>query len=114
MLGCGGGGELSGGDVGDGVGYLLDYAAVAGEADGDLHSVVEVHRAFIGDGDTGHRGEDAERFDFVIAEAQALHECDAGLLHPSDVVGVVDYAHLVGFVILCFACVGEHGFSDQM
>lgn len=59
MLGGGGGGELSGGGVGEGVGYLLDHAAVAGEADGDLHDVVEVHRALVADGDSGHRGEDA-------------------------------------------------------
>ena len=60
VLGCGGGRELSGGGVGEGVGNLLDHAAVAGEGDGDLDGVVEVHRALVADGDAGNRGEDSQ------------------------------------------------------
>ena len=66
----------------------------------DSDGFAEMDHFFIFAGNLQHGAEDTGVFHGLVAAAHLLHEKDTGLLHPADIVGMVDAAHLIGFVIL--------------
>lgn len=81
------------------------------DEDGDVEAVVEA----CGSLELGGAGEDGEEialfFEFAVRQAELVEEVDAGGFEPSEVVGVMDDAHVVGFDVsnANFLRGGKHG-----
>ena len=62
------------------------------------------------------RIEDANLFQLAVVQMGLPEQVGPGLLEPAHVVGVVDNAHLVGFIVVDWTLIGfeMHGFSHLL
>ena len=100
MLGAAGAAELAAGLVVHLVGHPEPDAPELRDLHVDSHPVVKAAGPEVAALHADHRGDHAPGLQAREARADLIQVGHPGLLHPADIVGVVDDGHFVGFVIM--------------
>jgi len=100
MLAFAGRPQLAGCDIDDAVVQTQFDTVVRIDFGQDINGIPETDHRFVMRFDGKHWAVDAGFLQSGIIRADLVEEIHAGLLEPTDVIGVVDDLHLVRFVVL--------------